>query len=161
MTTPDLGTPELRKHAKVSVANKRARVLQETPLDRYHDLEQITDEQHFAGMRFYRDWFYGVSNKSTLCLTESRGGDGKESDSRMEAKDAFRKASKAIKSLPVALLAMRVCCHAIGVKEAGRSVGFNTNYWEKLAEGLDQLDQHYFEMREKQRRELEACEEAR
>lgn len=76
----DIGTPWLRQHVEVNVVNKRAYVTRESALDHYLKKGLITEEQHQAGSRLFRDYEGSHPGKSAVGMLDNIRSGSKPGD---------------------------------------------------------------------------------
>ena len=108
----DLGTPELRQRRIVAEEaidprssegrSRRARVIDQTPLDRYRLRREITGEQFEAGERLRSDWWLsGASPRLIPAYAETIKANG--GDIREAAEDAHRRFTAAMRAVGMVL----------------------------------------------------------
>lgn len=134
-------------HAVVKIDGRghvrAARSVVESQLDWLLVHHNIDAEQHEAGLRYYRLWYFGCVKSH---FVQSRYADtaGGEADPAFLARmaDLYRRASKSIRSVAAKQAVYRVCCLS---EPASHSLlrRRRTHAMAALRKGLDDLARHF------------------
>lgn len=145
----DYGTPELcsrpgyaREYA--SQHQKRTRNQTQVPIDYYLKRNIITSEQHEAGDRLFRDFYYAGFIPSITARYDNKPGGGRGDElSQQQAMEYYRRAISCL-GMKLRQVAVRVCCHGEMLEAVERELSLPVRSGKvMLGAGLEQLAMHY------------------
>lgn len=106
---PDFGPPERIRHQEIVIEETpdlgtvRARRINGTPLERYLSRGQITDEQHDAGRRLYRDWYAAGRSPQVTAVYDVRIQSGRRAETSPHQVASWRRFREATRAIGVSL----------------------------------------------------------
>lgn len=114
------------------------------PLDRYHKRGEITDDQHRAGARIFRDWSLSHAHKGQGALWEGHRGRPHTTDTPLSHFENCRRALEALTDKSRRLVE-RVAIEGYSLPAIHAELQFsprNTGM-DRLREALDDLHEYY------------------
>lgn len=124
----------------------RAYNLTECNLDVYRNRGYINDEQHYAAIKFYSDFYRAQLIKgynSSLNVTVEGRSTAKSDPLNSHAYHEYLAATNAIKGLNKRRLVIAVCCMGEWLKDVGRFYYNPADRMKVFKSGLDDLVRHY------------------